>query len=360
MTVVTRLRAGLTGRFGAVWWATAALFAASPLIAPGSLASSSLLSMLPFAAVLAIATLGQTLVVQQRGLDLSVPGSMALAAVLVTKIPEADPGRLPVAVAVALLASAAAGVGCGLAVTRLRITPLVATLGVNAALLGLVLRVSGGSPTGAADELNRFALDKSAGIPNTVLVACGLAAVLAFALRRTAVGHRLAAVGVSERAARALGIPVSRYQICAYGLAGGCYGAAGVLLAGYIKTPGIFLGDAYLLPTVAAVVLGGTALSGGVASVLASAVAALFFTQLNQLLLARGWPTSAQLLAQSAILVLVVATREGIGRLPAGLRRWRRRPVPPAAGTARSTSDTRGGGQPSRVAGPAAGGQPVG
>jgi ribose transport system permease protein len=337
-----QLKAGLTGRFGAVWWATAALFGFSPLLAPGSLGSSSLLSMLPFAAVLAIATLGQTLVVQQRGLDLSVPGSMALAAVLVTKLPEAHPDRLPVAVLVALAGSAAAGVVCGIAVTRLRITPLVATLGVNAALLGLVLRVSDGSPSGAADALNRFALDKSAGIPNTVLVALGLSAVLAFALRRTAVGHRLAAVGVSERAARALGIPVHRYQVCAYGLAGACYGAAGVLLAGYIKTPGIFLGDAYLLPTVAAVVLGGTALSGGVASVGASAVAALFFTQLNQLLLARGWPTSAQLLAQSAILVLVVAAREGVAALPA-LRRGRR----PAA-------------EPAPAPTPVPGGQPVG
>jgi ribose transport system permease protein len=319
-----RLAGFLTrGQFGSVWWACAALFVLSPLFAAGSLRSSALLSMLPFAAVLALACMGQTLVVQQRGLDLSVPGGMALGAVLVTKIPEGHPSRWPIALAVALLATGLAGGITGLVVTRLHITPIVATLVMNAVLLGVVLRVSKGSPAQAADDLSRLALDKTLGIPNTVIVAGLVIGVVAFTLRRTTIGHRLAAAGVSRRAARTMGVPVDRYQVMAYAIAGASYGAAGILLAAYIKTPPIFLGDSYLLPTVASVVLGGTSLAGGVASVVASGAAALFFTQLNQVLLARGLPTAGQLLVQSGILVLVVASREGVAHLRSRSRRSR-------------------------------------
>ena len=78
----------LSGGSGTIWVATIALFLISPLVAPGSLAAAPVLGMLPFAAVLAIAAAGQTLVVQQRGLDLSVPGMMAFGAVLVTGLPQ--------------------------------------------------------------------------------------------------------------------------------------------------------------------------------------------------------------------------------------------------------------------------------
>jgi ribose transport system permease protein len=119
---------------------------------------------------------------------------------------------------------------------------------------------------------------------------------------------------------------VRTYQVVAYTLAGLCYGAAGVLLAGYTKTPPLFLGDGYLLPTVAAVVLGGTALSGGIASVVSSGVAALFLTQLGQLLRTLGWSDAEQLIAQSAVLLAVVLVRVLAPRLLAALRE--RRPQP--------------------------------
>src|SRR3954463_12412063 len=90
-------------RFSAIWVATALLFAVSPLIASGSVSSSALLSTLPFAAILAIAGIGQTLVVQQRGLDLSVPGMITLTTIIVTKYPHGHEGRLPAAIALVLV-----------------------------------------------------------------------------------------------------------------------------------------------------------------------------------------------------------------------------------------------------------------
>ncbi len=302
--------------------ATVVLFAASPLVAAGSLGSAPLLSMLPFAAVLAIAAAGQTLVVQQRGLDLSVPGMLALGAVLCTALPQQHGWPLGLAVLAGVAGPALAGLVTGGLVTRLGVIPLIATLGMNAVLLGVVFAVADGTPAGAAPALNQFALDRTLGVPNTLLVAVLVVGVTGLVIGRTTAGRRLTAVGVSPRAAEVIGVRVERYQLLAYAGAGACYGIAGVLLAGYTKTPPLFLGDSYLLPTVAAVVLGGTALSGGVASVVASGVAALFLTQLGQLLRALGWSDSRQLMAQAAVLLLVVLGRVVVPRVAEA---WRRR-----------------------------------
>lgn len=317
------LTRALAGRSSAIWLVTAALFAVSPLVAPGSLATAPLLSMLPFAAVLAIAAAGQTLVVQQRGLDLSVPGMMALGAVLCTNLPQVQGWSLSLAVATAVAATAFVGLLNGLIVTVCGVTPLVATLGINVVLLGTVFSIANGTPSGATPALNQFALDRTLGVPNTALIAVVVLAIAGLVTHRSVIGRRLTAVGVSERAAAAIGVRVRAYQVVAYLFAGLCYGAAGVLLAGYTKTPPLFLGDSYLLPTVAAVVLGGTALSGGLASVVSTGVAALFLTQLGQLLRTLGWSDAQQLIAQSLVLLVVVLARVVAPRVVAAVRHSR-------------------------------------
>jgi len=314
----------LTGSSTAVWLATAALFAISPVVAHGSLGKAPLLSMLPFAAVLAIAAAGQTLVVQQRGLDLSVPGMIALGAVLCTNLPQVHGWALSSAVLVAVGATGVVGLLNGILVTKVGVTPLVATLGMNVVLLGTVFSIADGTPSGAAPALNQFALDRTLGVPNTVLIAVAVLATAGLVTQRSVIGHRLTAVGVSERAASAIGLRVQTYQVVAYLIAGLCYGVAGVLLAGYTKTPPLFLGDSYLLPTLAAVVLGGTALSGGLANVVATGVAALFLTQLGQLLRTMGWPDAPQLIAQSGVLLVVVLGRVLLPRAVQLLRERRR------------------------------------
>ena len=102
------------GAFGPIWVATALLFAVSPLVADGSLSNGALQAMLPFAGILAIAAIGQTLVIQQGGLDLSVPGTFSLGVVLVVVVPGGDPGKLGLALAVVLLVGLAAARGCPL------------------------------------------------------------------------------------------------------------------------------------------------------------------------------------------------------------------------------------------------------
>lgn len=303
-------------RFSAIWVATAVLFAISPLLAGGSVSRSALLSMLPFAAILAIAGIGQTLVIQQRGLDLSVPGMITLTTILVTRIPDGHDDRLPKAIGVILLACIASGLISGIAVSWFSITPLVATLGVNALLQGVIFQITSGASTSAAPPgLAGFALDKTLGIPNAVLVAVAAILLVAGTIRATVVGRRFVAVGASPAAAHAAGVRVKAYEVATYVFASITYGAAGILVAGFLGTPGIGAGNDYLLPTIAAVVLGGTSLVGGVGSVVATGVGALFLTQLEQVVRGMGAPSSVQFVIQGSIIALGMAI---------GAVQWRR------------------------------------
>jgi ribose transport system permease protein len=287
--------------------ATIALFVLSAILEPVSLNHSVLQGMLPFAAVLAIAAMGQTLIIQQRGIDLSVPGVMSLVVVLVTHNPNGDNGKLLAAILLAFAVSLIAGLISGVLVTKIGITPIVATLGLNALLVGAVVQISKGSPTTTTSSLSDFAAGHVLGIPTTIVIAIVLMLLVSFVVKRTTVGRRFEAVGANARAARAAGIEPVRYQIAAYVFANFLYCCAGVLLAGIVTTPSITSGNDYLLPTVAAVVLGGTSLLGGVGSVGATAVAALFLTQLDQFVLATGASSAVQNLVQAAALTLGIA-----------------------------------------------------
>ena len=304
-------RLGSLGTFGAIWVATAILFAISPLVADGSLSNTAIEnSLLPFAGILAIAAIGQTLVIQQGGLDLSVPGTFSLGVVLAVTIPEGQNGDLAFALAVVLAVGIAAGLINGLLVTRLGVTPLVATLGMNAVLLGTMLEVTGGSIAFRAPEnWNTFTNSEVIGVSTLAVLAAGLIVAIAIFMRRSIWGRRFELVGASPLAARAAGISVERYQLASYVAAGACYAFAGALLAGKLGSPTLFAGNEYLLPTIAAVVLGGTALGGGRGSVVATAGGVLFFSQLEQLVDIRDGTLADQFLVQGAIVALAMGLR---------------------------------------------------
>jgi ribose transport system permease protein len=291
----------------AIWLGTGLLFLISWIVEPQSVSHSSVLGMLPFAAVLAITAIGQTLVIQQGGIDLSVPGMISITVVIMTRYPNGDSGKVAVALIFAFAVAMAAGLVSGLLVSRIGVTPIVATLGMNALLYGGVLQISGGTPRTTTSRLRNFASGDVAGIPNTVIIAVIVTAVVALLIKRTLVGRRFEAVGAGVIGARAAGLEARRYQLGAYVGAGALYCAAGVLLAGVVSTPSAFQGDQYLLPSVAAVVLGGTSLLGGRGSVVASAVAALFLTQLDQFVLTTGAKDAVQNLVEAAALAAGLA-----------------------------------------------------
>ncbi len=314
-------------RYSAIWVATALLFAVSPLFASNSLSKSALLSMLPFASMLAVAAIGQTLVVQQRGLDLTVPGMILLSTVIVTQHPAGSDSGLPVAILLVVVACVASGLVSGLAITQFGITPLVATLGVNALLLGTVYQLTNGQATASATPaLATFVGHKTFGLPNTAIVAVIAVSIVSVLIRTTVLGRRFVAVGASPAAARAAGIRVDLYLIATYVLASLAYGATGLLITGYLLTPGLSAGSTYLLPTIAAVVLGGTSLAGGNGTVVGSAVGAVFLTQLAQVVTANGAPLSVEFIIQGSIIALGMLLRNVPWR-----RLWSRLLAPPAA-----------------------------
>jgi ribose transport system permease protein len=282
--------------------ATIALFVICVIFQPDSVRHSALLGMLPLAGVLAILAMGQTLVIQQGGIDLSVPGMVSLTLVMVTHIPNSQGGGLGKAIVLAFAITLAAGLLTGFIVSYLGVTAIVATLGMNAVLYGLVLQISGGNPTSSPNALGTFAGGKLAGIPNAVIIAVVLALICALIIKRTVVGRRFEAVGSGLLGARAAGLEARRYQMGAYAAASLLYCAGGVLLGGIVNTPNLFQGDSYLLPTVAAVVLGGTSLLGGRGSVIATAVAALFISQLDQFVLVLGASNGVQNLVDAGAL----------------------------------------------------------
>lgn len=297
----------------AIWPATLALFAISPFIARGSISLGALRSTLPFAAILAIVSIGQTLIIQQRGLDLSIPGIVSISAILVTKIPGGVDSKLIRAVIIVLAIAAVAGLLNGLVVTVFGVTPLVATLGVNAILLGTILKITSGAQTASASHnLVHFAAGRVFGISNIILVAIFVIAVVTFVIKSTIFGRRFVAIGTSAPAARAAGMSVRLYQTLTYVIAALFGALGGILLAGYLQTPGLSAGNEYLLPSIAAAVLGGTSLAGGGGSVLATAGGALFLTQLQQVVFGAGAPASVQLLIQS----MAIALGMGLRRVP--------------------------------------------
>ena len=291
-----------------IWVATIALFVVSRVAEPQSLSHSSLQGMLPFAGILALVAVGQTLVIQQGGIDLSVPGVISLTVIICTVIPNGDSGKLGIAVVIAYGAALAAGLLSGFCVSVIGITSIVTTLGMNALLYGFDLKISGGTPTNTTAALNSFATGKVAGVPVAVVVAVVVTAIAALVIKRTVIGRRFEAAGASPAAARAAGIRVRAQQLGGYVAANLLYCTAGVLLAGIVTSPSAFQGDSYLLPSVAAVVLGGTSLLGGRGYVVATAVAALFLSQLDQVVLITGVSSAVQNLIEAAALAIGLAS----------------------------------------------------
>ena len=287
--------------------ATVGLFAISWIFASSSVTRGTLLTMLPFASALAVASLGQTLVVMQGGIDLSVAGGFSLYVVILTKYPAGDNDRLWAALVIAFLAAIAAGSLNGLLIGRLRLNPIVATLGTNALLFGVILWYTAGIPTTTTARLHSLGDAVWWHIPAPVYFAVAATAVVTAVVKLTPVGRRFEGVGANETAAFTAGIRVQRHRTSAYVWAQVLYCLAAVLHASIVNQPTAYEGNNYLLPTVAAVVLGGTSLLGGRGNLVATAVAALFLSQLDQFVLALGVSYATRTLVQAAALAVGVA-----------------------------------------------------
>ncbi len=237
---------------------------------------------------------------------------------------------LAIAIAYAIGAALLAGLVNGLLVSRAHVAPIVATIGMNSVLYGIDVNISGGTPVQVPESLSQFVDFKIFGVTTLAYIAVGMTCLVAFLVKKTVFGRRFEAVGANPRAARAAGVVSGRYQLAAYAGAAALYSLAGIFLAGLMQLPSAFQGDSYLMPSIAAVVLGGTSLFGGTGNLVATVVAALFLTQLQQLVLTTGSSVGVQFLFQGgAIIVGVGVYSVKFDRLKDLLRRHSRQRLPP-------------------------------
>jgi ribose transport system permease protein len=293
-------------RFAAIWIALAALLVVGGIVVPRSLLPQNMLAVMPLAAFLAIAAMGQSLVLMTRGIDLSIPAIVTLSSTLLLGVSGGSDSGLVAAIVVALLAATAVGLINGMLVGLLQLNALIVTLAVGAILSGVTLWYRQGLPaeSGVPPMLADWGGTRLAGVNVSVWAAAILIATLTIILRKTTVGRRFSAVGANPRAAHVAGISLPVYQIAAFVVAGLLYGMAGILLSAFIRNPTLDVGNAYLLAPIAAAVLGGTAMSGGIGSMIAVAGAALFLTHLGQMLKMMGIATAFQLIVQGVAIAL--------------------------------------------------------
>src|SRR3954470_9907885 len=254
-----------------------------------------------------IVSLGMALVIGTGGVDLSVGSIMAIASAVLAKFVV---GGTPIGVA--MLAAVAAGllVGIfnGLVVAIARVQPIVATLGVLVAGRGIALVITGG----ALVELfvpffKTIRLGKFLGIPYVMIVAALLAVAVAFLVRRTAFGYRLLAIGGNRRASVLAGLPVKRTLIGVYALSGTLAAVAGVIATARLRASDpSFIGLLFELSAITAVVVGGTALSGGRVRILGTVAGAVLIQLLQTTLVSHNAPDSVARMVEAVIIIAAV------------------------------------------------------
>jgi ribose transport system permease protein len=277
---------------------------------PGFLSYGNLRQQLVLAAFLGTVAAGQTVVILTGGIDLSIAWNLNFAAILFTQTinGSGNAGTIALATVLALLAGTAVGAVNGLGVAYLRIPSLVMTLGVNTVMLGVTLVYTNGSPQGLAPRFARaLATGKIGGqLPWALVFWAGLSFLVIGMLRRTTFGRRIYAIGNNPRAAFLSGIDVRWTLVGVYAFAGLTAGLGGILLAGYSNNTYLGMGDAYVLQSIAAVVIGGTSILGGSGTYSGTIVGAIMIVLLQNALQVAGIEPAGQQILYGLIILLML------------------------------------------------------
>lgn len=286
----------ISSRYLSVWIAIGLLIITALWIAPETLTRTSFSAVLPLTSFLALAALGQMLVVMTGGIDLSIPGVMTLSAIMVVGISGNADERLPLALILALLVSLSIGFTSGVLVGVLKLNPLIVTLAVGQIVYGATLAYADIVPNEASVPPSFAAWINTPlfGLSNVEWTVIAASFIFVLMFRYTEFGRKFQSVGANPHAAWILGLRVNVYVILAYMTACLLYGLNGILLAGFLRSPSLVLGAPYLLGPIAAVVIGGASLTGGLANAVSTWAAAFFLELLSQMLRVLGLPTALQ------------------------------------------------------------------
>lgn len=293
------------------------------LLLLGSLYSRSFLSpeyllqQLKVASFLGVIATGMMLVILLGQIDLSVPWSVAAGAMMACAAAAYGPVGTALAIPFGVLCGVAIGIVNGIGVAYLRIPSMIITLATNAVAQGLMVVYTGGfSPQDSATAAMRYLATGFTipGVPNAVIIWALIGAAMVFVLTRTSFGRAVYGIGNRERAAYLSGIDTRRIVMIAFAVSGGLSAFGGVLLAGYASKAAQSMGDAYLLPSIAAVVLGGTSILGGRGSYLGTVAGVILITLLQSILSVMQMPEAGRQIIYGVVIVAMLLL---YGRAPA-------------------------------------------
>jgi len=308
-------------RLTAQGWATISVFAICAILIVSSRAISpafggwaQLKAILILSSFVMVAGFGQGLVILLGGLDLSIASVCTLAGVLTFNWVGNSELALLWGVPVVLLITAGVGTVNGIGVALLRIPAFIMTLASGIIVYSLCLGFTGGTPRGMASPiLSAIYTASVGGIPVIILLMVLVAIVGSVVQGRTVFGRKLYAVGANENAAHIAGIPVRAFTIAAYAVAGACGGLAGIMMVGYAGGATLTMGQPYLLPSIAAVVVGGSSILGGRGTYLGTVGGAILLTTISTIIsalqMSEGWRT---VIYGSVILLALIFMREDL------------------------------------------------
>lgn len=292
----------------AIYLILVAVFAAAAVASPVFLKERNILNVLRQASILGVVAIGQTFVILTGGIDLSVASVMALMSILSANMMEGQNALVLQISLMCLGIAALIGLVNGLLVVKLRIPPFIATLGMLLMIQGFRFLYSGGMPKGSIPENLRY-LGRGLllGFPTPAWFCVMMGVVAWIILKGTIIGRAIYALGGNTRAAYLSGVKTGRVQIIAYILSGFWAGFAGLLLTGWIGLADNWLGQGYELDSIAAVVIGGTVLTGGKGSVWGSLAGSLMMAILFNLVILLGLDVEMQRIGKGLVIISAVA-----------------------------------------------------
>ncbi|THD48416.1 MAG: ABC transporter permease [Bradyrhizobium sp.] len=291
----------------------------------GSLYSSSFLSpeyllqQLKVASFLGVIATGMMLVILLGQIDLSVPWVVAVGGMMSTAATGWGPTGEALAIPFGVACGICLGFANGFGVAYLRLPSMIVTLGVNAVAQGLMVVHTGGfSPQDSSSDAMRFIATGHTllGIPNALIVWALVGGATVFLLSRTTFGRAIYGIGNRERAAYLSGVKTQRVVLFTFAIAGGLSAFGGILLAGYASKAAQAMGDAYLLPSIAAVVLGGASILGGRGSYIGTIAGVILITLLQSILSVIQMEEAGRQVIYGAVIIamLLLYGREKVAR----------------------------------------------
>ena len=287
------------------------LFSLSSEVRPYFLTGANFKIILTQTVIVAIGTLGMTMIIVSGGIDLSVGSVVALTSVVgATALLK---NHSPVIAAIlTILTGAAIGLLNGLVIGGLRMMPFIVTLGMMGIARGSAKWLSGSQTVNAPETglNNLMALNNPTQLlplPVGVWITVGLAVVMALIMRQTVFGRYIFALGANEAAARLSGIRVRLQKVFIYAVAGIFFGIAGMMQLSRLTQGDPTVAIGLELDIIAAVVIGGASLNGGTGSILGSMIGALIMAVLRNGSNQMGWPTYMQEIIIGVVIIIAVA-----------------------------------------------------